>query len=426
MPLSFRSGKPGKSGARSIGGATPVDEPIGKRHRAGGTFEERERQGRMGRTYDNTYAAICDRGNIRAALDAAAKGKRHKRAVKLALAHEDETVERIRDTLVNHKPFLPEVRQGHEINDGIRLKKRIIVHPSFTEQIIDHAMMQVLEPHFERKMYRWSCGSIPGRGQEDMSKYICRMVAAHPEKCKYFAVMDVKSCFPSTWTDAVYAEIAKIERDPKTLQLVRYKLDANRIRLESGAVIEGGIPIGLYTSPWFVNLALTPFDHTVKDDCGIYLMVRFMDDIMMAHGNKREFKRAIEAGTVAIARFGLSWKKRPVVTLWLAGDMGKIRFCGAHFMKDGSMELHDKIFIRARRTVNRIDRKRRTGRRVTWYDASKVVSYSGRFAAFGSWNAFGPCVLQDKVRLFDMRQKISAHDRLLNNSQKRKETLTHV
>ena len=380
----------------------------------------------MGATYENTYAQICDTENIRAALHAAAKGKKHKSGVRRALAREDETVETVRDILVNHKPFLPAVRAGHEINDGIRLKKRVIVHPSFTEQIIDHALLQVVAPHFERRFYRWSCGSIPGRGQEEMAKYICRKVLAHPEKCKYLAVLDVKSCFPSTWAGAVYGEIEKIERDPETLALIKYKLDANRVRLESGAIVEGGIPIGLYTSPWFVNLALSPFDHAVKDDCGIYLMVRFMDDILMAHGNRREFRRAIDAGTVAIARFGLSWKNEPVISLWVGGDRGKVRFCGAHFMKDGSMELHDKIFIRARRTVNRIDRKRRSGRRVTWYDAAKVVSYAGRFASFGSWGAFGPCALQGKVRFSSMRQKISAHDRLVNNSQKRKETLTHV
>lgn len=367
--------------------------------------------------YYDTFRRICDRDNIEAAIYAAAKGKRHKRSVRHALAHVEETVERIRDILLSHKRFLPEVRQGHEINDGIRAKRRIIVHPDFTEQIIDHALLQVIGPHFMRRFYRWSCGSIPGRGQEEMSAYILRKAKAHPERCKYVAVMDVKKCFDTIDTEAVYRGIAKFERDPETLALVRYKLFANAVRLRDGTVRRGGVPIGVYTSPWFANFALDGFDHVMKDECGIYLLVRYADDIFAAHGNRREFMRAIKRGSVAIAKNGLHWKKTPCARLWRDGDIGKVRFCGAHFRRD-RMEVHDSVFIRARRTVNRIARKRASGGRVTWHDASRLVSYGGRFRSFGSFNAFGRSVLQGKIRFSDMRRKISAHDKLKNKQLK--------
>lgn len=365
--------------------------------------------------YTDTYAKICDPDNIRAALFAAARGKRKKRSVQKALANEDATVERIRDILVNHREFLPAVRIGHQINDGIRRKKRVIVHPTFDEQIIDHALLQVIGPHFMRRFYRWSCGSIPGRGQESMSKYVKRKILAKPKRCRHYAKLDIRKCFDTLDTAAVFAEIAKTERDPETLRLVRYKLDRNAVRLPDGSIRRGGVPIGLYTSPWFVNIALTPFDHRVKDDLGVYVMVRFADDILMVDGNGRVMKRAIVTGTGAATEYGFGWKSRPVVRRWAAGDAGKMRFCGIHFTRE-TAEIRDEVFVRARRTMARISWKRRTERRVTWYDAAKVISYGGRFRGFGAFAVFGRHVLRGMVDYASMRRKISAHDRIINKS----------
>lgn len=363
--------------------------------------------------YTDTYAKICDPENIRAAIHAAARGKRRKRSVRRALANEDATVERVRSILLEHRRYLPEVRIGREINDGIKAKKRIIVNPSFDEQIIDHALLQVIAPHFQKRFYNWSCGSVPGKGQEAMVAYMKRKVLSKPKSCKYYVKLDIKKCFDNLDVDAIYAEIARIERDPETLALIRYKLDSNAVFMPDGSVRKGGVPIGLYTSPWFVNIALTPFDHKVKDDCGVYMMVRFMDDILMVDGNRRKLEEAVDKGEERIGRFGFSWKSAPVVRKWAFGDIGKVRFCGIHISREGT-EIRDTIFVRARKTVARIVGKMKRGRRVTWYDAARIISYGGRFLGFRAFSVFSKHVLRGRLKISRMRQKVSAHDKLIS------------
>lgn len=370
----------------------------------------------MAKTYRHTYDLICDRDNIQAAIFAAAKGKRRKKPVQYALSHIDETVERIHDILVNHRRYLPSPRNAHEINDGIRTKRRIIVHPTFTEQIIDHCIIQVLQPHFVGRFFRWSCGSIPGRGQEGMIKHLMAKVRKHQDKVKYYAILDVGKCFDTIDADALYGEICKYEADPETLALLKYKIESNEIRLRDGTVRKGGVPIGVFTSPWFANIALNRVDHCFKDDNALYILVRFMDDMFVAHGNRRQLKRAIDDATKVLAGFGLKWKTKPVIRKWAYGDIGKIRFCGVQITRE-TCEVRDTVYLRAVRTVNRIARKLAEKKRVTWYDAAKVISYGGRFEAFGSWNAFGKNVLQGKIKYSWARQKVAAHDKLKQRNQ---------
>lgn len=364
----------------------------------------------MAKTYGHTFDKIVDLDNIEAAIRAAAKGKRGKRSVQRALSDIGECARRVRDILVNDKPFLPEVREGHGIGDGLDRKKRVIVHPNFTEQIIDHAIIQVLAPHFMSRFFRWSCGSIPGRGQEAMVKHLMAKVRRRQEKAKYYALLDVAKCFDTIDADAVFAELKRYERDPRTLCLLRKKTNANTVLMPDGKIRKGGVPIGVFSSPWFVNIALNRVDHAFKDSCGIYLLVRFMDDIFVAHGNKRELRRAIDEATRELARFGLKWKTRPVIRKWAYGDIGKVRFCGVQFTRE-TVEVRDAVYLRAVKTARRIARKPQQKKRVTWYDASKIISYGGRFAAFESWNAFTTCVLRDAVSYAEMRNKISQHDK---------------
>lgn len=369
----------------------------------------------MAKTYKHTYEKICDKDNIRAAIFAAAKGKRRKKSVKYALAHEDETVEEIRDILVNHKDYLQNPRTAHEINDGIRAKRRVIVHPTFTEQIIDHCIIQVLEPHFVSRFFRWSCGSIPGRGQEGMIKHLMAKVRKHQDKVKYYAILDVAKCFDTIDTDALFEEIKRYEADPEALALLKYKIEANVIRMSDGTIRKGGVPIGVFTSPWFANIALNRVDHCFKDDKALYILVRFMDDMFVAHGNKRELKRAIDEASKVLAGFGLKWKNTPVIRKWAYGNIGKVRFCGVQITRE-TCEVRDTVYLRAVRTVNRVAKKIAMHKRATWYDAAKIISYGGRFESFESWNAFGKSVLRGKLKYSWARQKISAHDKLKSRS----------
>lgn len=366
----------------------------------------------MAKTYRNLYGRMTDLENIKAATLAAARGKRRKRAVRRALADLDAWALQIRSLLTTGAWQPEEVRHGFTIYDGLRKKERVIIHPNFTEQVIHHLLVDfILVPIFQPSFYRWSCGSIPGRGQEEMVTYIKYKLRREGRKAKYWSVLDIRKCFDTIDTEACYAAIAKRVKDERVMAIVRKVLDSNRILLPDGTMREGGVPIGLYTSPWFVNIAPTRLDHFIKDDSATFVYMRFIDDMLMLHANKREMRRVIARVGAMLSDMGMAFKRVVMPRRFRWGREGKMRFTGFQFERSGRTVIRDAIYLRAVRCGARLRRKAAGGRRITAYDAAKMISYGGRFRAFGSYNAFPTKVLCGKIRYFSLRQKIADRDR---------------
>ena len=192
------------------------------------------------------------------------------------------------------------------------------------------------------------------------------------------------------------------------LSLIRRILDGNAVRMPDGKVRKGGLPIGLFTSPWFMNFILGDVDNCFKDDFGVSVEMRFMDDIPLFDTNKRRLRRAVEAATKVLARYGLKWKRTPQIHKFNR----KVRICGFCVYPDGRVELRDRVYLNGRRLGARLLKKRKGGRRFTAYDAQKMTSYSARFKAFGCYRAFVEEVLHGgKLTMSDMASIISRHDR---------------
>lgn len=345
--------------------------------------------------------------NIEASILSAAKGKRHRRDVQSVLADISGTAKRILGEVERGDWRFPAERAAFAIEDGKRRKRREIVHPDFREQIIQHLFVDfMLAPVFLPRFYRWSCGSIPGRGQEGLGRYLLRKVKNAPEKTGWYCQLDVRKCFDTIDADAVYAAISRKIGDRRVLKMARKILDSNTISHADGSVTKRGVPIGLFSSPWFVNIALSAIDRHIKDRCGIYLYGRYIDDLILIHPNRRELKRAIDGASVILGGMGMEWKRPPQIRRWT-----KIRFTGFHLSRE-RLEVRDGVFARARRTGAYIHRKKAQRRRVTAFDAEKLVSYGGRFRALGGYNAFVKQVLCGRISMRSMRQKISARDRL--------------
>lgn len=355
----------------------------------------------------NIFEQIASVENIVAAIHSAAKGKRHKRAVRYAEAHAEEVAARLHDELVAGTWMPPAIHVGRKINDGLRAKKRIIVCPEFVrEQVVHHALLNVIAPYIQRRSFRWSCGSMPGRGQEEMAKHISKAVAG--KKLYVAPGLDVEKCFDSVDVDAIYAKFARCIKCKRTLALIRRILDGNAVRRPDGRVRKGGLPIGLFTSPWFMNFILGDVDHCFKDDFGVSVEMRFMDDIPLFDTNKRRLRRAVEAATKILARYGLKWKRPPQIHKF----DHKVRICGFYVYPDGRVELRDKVYLNGKRLGARLLRKRKGGKKLTAYDAQKMTSYSARFKAFGCYRAFVAEVLHNgKLTMSDMASIISRHDR---------------
>ena len=369
------------------------------------------------KTYNNLFDAVCSVENVREALHKAAKGKRHKRSVVKALAHEDEVVEEISRQLREGTWRPPKVHNAHEINDGVQMKKRIIVTPNFVqEQVVHHALMNVISPLFLKKFYRWSCGSVPGRGQEEIVRMLRKRFGRSDHRhYKYCCKLDVKKFFNTVSPLAIFKEIRRTVSDKKVLLLISRILRSNTVVDEHGNRMKGGIPIGFYTSPWFANIALNRIDHLVKDGFGIKLYVRYMDDMLFFHPNKRELKRCCEAVEAELAKFGLELKYPTAIHRFFCGRHRMVRFTGYCF--DGEkVYLHDSVFLKARRIAARILKKRSIDwRNFTIYDAERIISYAARFPVADAYKAFVKYVLRgNRISVSKCRQKVSKDAKFRN------------
>ena len=352
-------------------------------------------------TVNNLFEKICTKENIILAIHKAARGKHRKRIVQQTLANEEAIAERLLQHLKDGSWRPNSIHNVKVINDGIQMKKREIVCPDFVnEQVVHHAILNICAPVFMRRFYKYSCASIPERGVEYAIKYI-RKAVADRKNSKYFAVLDLKQFFNSIKPSKVFRAIRHIIRDKRVLILFAKILRANKIVRPDKNRIKRGTPIGLYTSPWFANILLTGLDNLIKSS-GAKYYIRYNDDMLILHPNKRKLKRILETTEQYINSLGLLLK-RP----WQIHILSKVKinFIGATISQK-NIVLRSSVFLRAKRTANRIAKKHMA----TIYDARKLISYSGRFKHFDTHKAFTKYI-SSKINMKTMRNIISKGDR---------------
>lgn len=378
------------------------------------------------KTYNKLFEQICDPENIEKAILKASLGKRHKKSVQRALRNRKDIAAHLSEQLKTGQWRPVDVHSAKVINDGVELKKRLIVCPAFVrEQVVHHAIFNVCAPLFQRKFYRYSCGSVPERGAEFAKKYITKNVQRKKAKTKYFCKLDVKKYFPTVRPSVIFKELRRTIRDRQVLGLFALILRANKFQVrpedasaaaglnqigtENGmAIFKGGIPIGFYTSPWFANILLNRLDHYIKEELNIPVYVRYMDDMLLFSPNKRGLKKTGQSIADYLKRLCLRLKNSPAVHKF--GDAPRcVAFAGYVFHRCKTV-LRSKAFLKAIRCVRRIGKKED----VTAYDAARVMSYAGRFKQADARSAFRRYFLS-AVSIKECRRAISLRSKSRSN-----------
>lgn len=348
------------------------------------------------KTYNHLFEQIIDKENIRKAVFKAARGKRKKSSVRKALKHIDETVDLLHEELKSGTWRPIALHYTKQINDGVELKKRYIVCPRFVqEQCVHHAIMNIVEPLFRKKFYPLSCGSVKGRGAEQVKKFVAKAISNKPKDTKYFVKLDIKKFFHNARPSFIFHELRRTIRDKRVLRLFALILRAN-VQMINGVPVKGGIPIGFYTSPHFANVLLNPIDHMAKEILGVKFYVRYMDDMLLMDSNKRRLKKAAKAIEGEIEKRCMRLKP-----IWQVHKWKSFNFLGYQFKHD-RVRLRDRIFLKAVRLIKRIKAKVK----ITIHDCLRVLSYVGRFKNADTWKAFHKYI-SPFVNIREMRTRIS-------------------
>lgn len=307
----------------------------------------------------NIYSKIIEKENIKQAILNASKGKKYRKSVKNVIVNIDYYTEYIRK-LLEHKKYVPSPYIVMRIRDGTRKKERIIYKPRFfPDQCIHWALMQQIEPILMRGMYEFCCASVRDRGIHYASKHIKKILVRDRKNTKYCLKLDVKKFYPSINKEILKQKLMRIIKDRDTLDLLDKIIDSN----------ENGVPIGNYTSQWFANFYLQSLDHYIKQDLKVPHYIRYMDDMILFHRNKKELHRIKEKVEKYLKNEKLTLKEN-----WqlFKVDSRPLDFIGYRFHR-GYTTVRKSNFLRIKRRIMKIYKKGH----LNYIDASSVLSYYG-------------------------------------------------
>lgn len=307
--------------------------------------------------YNNLYEKISDIDNIKKAIICASKDKQKRISVIKVLNDLDNHALIIQDMLVN-KSYVPSPYIEKKIFDGARKKERVIKKPKFfPDQCIHWSLMLIVEPLFEKRMYKWSCSSIKGRGIHYAKDYV---IGALKDKrnTKYAYQLDIRKFYPSIDNDILKHKLRRMFKDNGVLWLFDTIIDS-----------DVGLPIGNYTSQWLANYYLQDLDMFIKHNLKIPYYVRYADDMLLFCSNKRKLHKARIEIEELIHKEKLSIK--PNWQIYKV-DSRPIDFIGFQFHRD-YVVLRDTLYLRIKRRAKRIGKKGY----ITPKDAMGMTSYWG-------------------------------------------------
>lgn len=320
------------------------------------------------KTEKNIYIKIIDKNNIYKAIQNASKGKKSRSNVKKILDNIYFYVDVIYEQLKS-KTYIPNKYEEKIIQDGVRKKERIIYKPKFyPDQIVHWALMQQIEDIIKRGMYEYCCGSVKNRGILYGVKYLKKILVRDRKNTKYCLKLDIKKFYPSINQSILKRKFRKIIKDRDTLDLIDLIVDS----------AEQGVPIGNYTSQWFANFYLQELDHYIKEQLKVPYYIRYMDDMVLFHRNKKELHKIKNKIEEFLKQEDLKLKEN-----WqlFKMDSRPLDFLGYRFYR-GYTTLRKSNFLRIKRRYKKIYKKGK----LTYKDASASLSYYGWLKHCDSYN----------------------------------------
>jgi len=181
-------------------------------------------------------------------------------------------------------------------------KPRRISAARFADRVVHHALMNVLDPVFDRCLVDSSFACRRGKGTHRAVAAARALARRH----RYFLKGDVEHCFETIPHDRLQALLRRKLKDPGVLLLLDRVVGAAGDAEQPGQ----GLPIGNLTSQYFANHYLGGLDQFVTGVLRVGAYLRYMDDFVLFGASAAELHR--HRGEVAAflrERLGLQLKE---------------------------------------------------------------------------------------------------------------------
>lgn len=181
-----------------------------------------------------------------------------------------------------------EIRRVHIPKPGTN-ETRPLGIPTVRDRIVQAAIVNVIEPIFERDFAEHSYGFRPGRGCQDALRQVDQLLKAG---FVHVVDADLKGYFDSIPHDRLMACLKTKIADGSVLSLIQSFLQTGILDGASTWIPESGAPQGAVLSPLLSNIYLDPLDHLIAQSG--YAMVRYADDFVILCRSADEAERALE------------------------------------------------------------------------------------------------------------------------------------
>lgn len=234
----------------------------------------------MPKTYNNLWDQLIDPLNLYSAF----KKAKQRKILYPDILRYDKHLES--NLLLLRQELITDIWRPHSYKEKVIKdpKLRIIHAPMFKDRVLHHALLNVIYDLFDKKMIYDSYSCRIGKGKDACRKrlksFVRHMINKYGNHNFYYFKGDISKFYDSINHEVLLNEIKRCISDKKIINLLEHIIkDSN--------YIDKGVPIGAATSQIFANIVMNKFDHYVKDVLGIKCYLRYADDFIILHKDKK-------------------------------------------------------------------------------------------------------------------------------------------
>lgn len=197
--------------------------------------------------------------------------------------------------------FVPQaIRRVHVPKPGTTDTRPLGI-PTVRDRVVQGAIVNVIEPIFERDFAEQSYGFRPGRGCKDALRRVDQLLK---QGDRHVVDADLKSYFDTIPHDRLMACLREKIADGRVLSLIEGFRKAGIMDGPQEWTPTEGAPQGAVLSPLLSNVYLNPLDHLMA--AAGHQMVRYADDFVILCRTAEEAQAALDEVRTWTAEAGLT------------------------------------------------------------------------------------------------------------------------
>lgn len=238
--------------------------------------------------YGDLWPGVVSWPNLVRAADKARRAKRRREVVLAFDFRLERELLRLRDELTTGT-YRPGPFTSHWITIP---KRRLIAAAPYRDRVVQHALMNILEPILDRHFHPDSYACRRDKGTHAAARRLQQLMRRYP----YTPQCDIVQYFPCIDRDILKERMRRLLKDRPTLALVDHIIDSSD---------DPGLPIGNLTSQWLANWYLDPIDHWVTNVAGCGY-VRYCDDFILLSHRKSHLRATLDSLRQRLSELRLS------------------------------------------------------------------------------------------------------------------------